>query len=1101
MSKQTSSAVRFSKKLDSGTAQDHLQSSHQNYNYFDRILQINTCPTRCPHATVDILGEKITGLLDSGASISVISAVDVLNRLNLKIVKIPNQMRVQTANGAPLTCLGFAYIPFRFNDQTRVIPTAVIPEISKSLILGTDFWRAFDIQLSVAGKPTFNTEAFKNVSGDNSLFHVTEYEEENSCCILQIESDFRGPEEVTIVDNSLDIPSFEVPSNDLIHADEIKTEHELTYPEKLELFEIVKKFPRTQNGKIGRTHLMQHKIVLNQNINDVKHKKVPLYPISPKVEAEVDKEIERLKSLDLIEECESEFINPLLPVKKGENKWRLCLDARRLNSLTKRDEYPFPNMSQILFRIQKSKYFTTIDLKDAYHQVLLHPDSRNLTAFRTAKGLFRYKTMPFGLLNSGATLSRLMTRVIGYDLSPKVWVYLDDIIITSDTLEEHLKLLEIVANRLRNANLTISIEKSKFCQKSVRYLGFILSENGISVDAAKIQPILDYPVPKCTKDVRRLLGLAGFYHRFIENYSAIVTPISDLLKKAKGKFRWTEQADASLLALKSALTSPPILANPNFNEPFTIETDSSDIAVGAVLTQNLNGDRRCIAYFSKKLSSTQKKYAATERECLGVLMAIDHFRPFIEGTQFTIMTDAMSLTFLKTMSINSRSPRIARWAMKIQDMDITFVYKKGKENITADVLSRSLNHIKLDISDVPYEELRDSIKKYPQKFKDFKVIEQKIYKFVTNAAKHDDVSFRWKYVPTNTERPEIIREAHCRAHLGFEKTLSIIQQKYFWPRMSADVLRHCKNCMTCKRSKVDNINPNPPCGREKVCHRPWEMISIDFLGPYPRSKLGNAYALVITDYFSKFTLIQVMRKATTAAVIQFLENNVFLLFGVPSILISDNGPQFVARAFKSFLEKYNVEHWNLASYRPNPNPTERVNRVIVAAIRSSLEGKTQKDWDQGVQVIASAIRNSVHDSTGYSPYFINFGRNMVSSGKEYEHLRDTDGDICISQGNIPKDMKHLYEAVRINLHRAYTRYSANYNLRSTRNVSFKKGEIVLKKNFFLSDKSINFNAKLAPKYTEAIVKRQMGSNTYELWDKNMKKRLGVFHSSVLKKID
>lgn len=786
------------------------------------------------------------------------NAVDLLERLNLKIVN--NQARVQAANGACLTCIGFAYIPFTLNKKTKVIPTAIIPELSKALILGTDFWKAFDIQLSIGGKPVPEDSA---IDFDvDSLSHVAEYDLDNICFNIQIDSSFRGPKDPPPIDTSLDIPSIEFPIHDLASIDDIVTEHKLSQPEKLKLFEIVKAFPRTVNGKIGRTQLIQHKIVLNQNLNEIKHKKVPIYSVSPKIEKEVEKEIERLISLDLIEECESDFLNPLLPVRKGENKWRLCLDARRLNSFTKRDEYPFPNMSQILHRIEKSKYFTTIDLKDAYHQVLLHPDSRDLTAFRTSKALYRYKTMPFGLLNSGATLTRLMTRVIGFDLSPKVWVYLDDIIITSDTLEEHFDLLQKVAERLRKANLTISVEKSKFCQKSVKYLGFILSETGISVDAAKIQPILDYPTPKCVKDIRRLLGIAGFYQRFIENYSEILIPISDLLKKLKGKFQWTEAAEEALLALKSALTSPPILANPNFNEKFVIETDSSDIAVGAVLTQNLEGKRRCIAYFSKKLSSTQRKYAATERECLAVLMAIDHFRPFIEGTHFTIMTDAMSLTFLKTMSINSRSPRLARWAMKIQDLDVEFVYKKGKDNITADALSRSLNQIKAQVSDAQYDHLRDSIKRFPEKYSDFKVVEDKIYKFVSNAGKSDDPSFRWKYVPTELEKPSIIRDTHNQAHLGFEKTLSTIQQKYFWQRISSDVLRFCKNCLICKRSKVNNINPNPPCGKEKICNRPWEMISIDFIGPYPRSRSGNAYALVVTDHFSKFTLIQVMRQAT-----------------------------------------------------------------------------------------------------------------------------------------------------------------------------------------------------------------------------------------------
>ena len=240
-----------------------------------------------------------------------------------------------------------------------------------------------------------------------------------------------------------------------------------------------------------------------------------------------------------------------------------------------------------------------------------------------------------------------------------------------------------------------------------------------------------------------------------------------------------------------------------------------------------------------------------------------------------------------------------------------------EKKITADALSRSINQIKADLPDISYQEVRENIWKFPSKHQDFQIVGNKIYKFITNTAKCDDPSFRWKYVPTTIERAHIIRDIHSQAHLGYEKTFSVIQQKYFWPRMSADILRFCRNCMTCKKAKVDNINPNPPCGKEKVCHRPWEMISIDFIGPYPRSKSGNAYALVITDYFSKFSLIQVMRNATTAAVIKFFENNVFLLFGVPSILISDNGPQFIARPFKQFLEKYNVQHWNLAAYRPH----------------------------------------------------------------------------------------------------------------------------------------------------------------------------------------
>ena len=348
---------------------------------------MNTSPTSCPHATVDILGQKLTGLLDSGASLTATNATDLLKQLNLNIIK--NKLRIYAANGIRLSCLGVAYIPYTFMGKTRVLPTAIIPEISKPLILGTDFWKAFNIKLSIDGNLALNEEVF-NCPQSNDVCHVTEYQLNNFNCTLMPDRNFSEPENSPTVEESLDLPSLEIPTGELSHADEILTEHNLTQQEKQRLFEIIKEFPRTKNGNIGRTQLIQHRIVLTQNLNDMKHKKTPIYPLSPKVEKEVDKEIERLKNLDLNEECESDFINPLLPVKKGENKWRLCLDARRLNSIT-RDEYPFPNMSQILHRILRSKYFTTIDLKDAYHQVLLHPESRNLTAFRSTKGLFRYK--------------------------------------------------------------------------------------------------------------------------------------------------------------------------------------------------------------------------------------------------------------------------------------------------------------------------------------------------------------------------------------------------------------------------------------------------------------------------------------------------------------------------------------------------------------------------------------------------------------------------------------------------------------------------------------------------------------------------------------
>ena len=219
-------------------------------------------------------------------------------------------------------------------------------------------------------------------------------------------------------------------------------------------------------------------------------------------------------------------------------------------------------------------------------------------------------------------MCRLMDKAIGFDLQPFVFIYLDDIVIATETLEEHFRLLEIVAERLKKAKLTISLEKSRFCKKKVIYLGYLLTEQGVSIDRSKLQPILDYARPKSVKDIRRLMGLAGFYQRFIHNYSQVTTPITDLLRKDKKKFSWSEETEAAFNKLKSVLTSAPILANPDFTKPFAIESDASDNAVGAALVQEQGGETRVIGYFSKKLSCTQRKYSAVEKECLGVLLAV-----------------------------------------------------------------------------------------------------------------------------------------------------------------------------------------------------------------------------------------------------------------------------------------------------------------------------------------------------------------------------------------------------------------------------------------------------------------------------------------------
>lgn len=1074
----------------------------EQFQKYQETLHIKVNPNLCPKIRVSVLNTEIIALLDSGASISVLNSTKLIDKHRLKLFKAT--VVVSTADNTTHECIGYSNIPYTFAGITKVIPTIIVPQLSKTLILGMDFWNAFGIKpmikcdnhlaevdlFDTTGQPLINCISHDQAGPSNS-----EYLEPEIClkiCSLELTEDetilnhTAKPEN----DESLDLPSLELPSDPEREIETIETEHELDEHQKKQLTEALKCFQWTSENKLGRTTLLEHEIEI---IEGAKMRDLPMYKYSPKVWETIEQELERYENLDVIEECTSEFASPLVPVKKSNGKTRVCLDSRKINSITKKDAYPMRNMNEIFHRLQKAKYFSIIDLKDAYFQIPLKESSRNYTAFRTPKGLFRFKVVPFGLKNAPFTMSRLMNKAMGFDLEPYVFIYLDDIVIATENLEEHFRLLKEVAKRLAKAGLTISVQKSRFCRRQVKYLGYLLTEEGLAIDSSKLEPILNYPRPKSIRDVRRLMGLMGFYQKFVNNYSHITTPITDLLQKSK-KFKWTEAAEQALEELKSVLTSSPVLANPRYDLPFVIETDASQLAVGAALLQDHPEGKRIIAYFSKKLSSTQRKYAATEKECLAVLLAIENFRHYVEGTNFKVITDAKSITWLFTITAANGNSRLLRWALKLQSYDFSIQYRKGKENILADCLSRIET---VQIIDDDYSELSNKIKANPEKFYDFKIIGKKIYKLVENSTKIEDRRFLWKYYPPKRERNEIIQAAHDPAHLGYDKTIGKLKEKFFWPGMNIETKKFCKECMPCKTAKSTNINNVPPMGSQKQhCEQPWQFLTLDYLGPFPPSgKTRSTCLLVVTDVFTKFILVQPFKQATASSLIKFLEQSIFLLFGVPQIVLTDNGSQFTSKVFKELLSHYGITHWLTPSYHPQVNNSERVNRVITTAIRATIKAN-HKMWADNIHNIANAIRNSVHESTKHTPYFLTFGRNIISDGREYETLKENDKDAHTISA---EERDRLYEQVRRNLQDAYTKQAKYYNLRSNSKApKYQVGETVLKKTTFLSDKGKDFCAKLAPRYSEAKVSQVLG-DSYELTD-NSGKRLGIYHATFLKKM-
>lgn len=862
------------------------------------------------------------------------------------------------------------------------------------------------------------------------------------------------------------------------------------------LQQTVAEFPKAEGGKLGRTTMYTHWI----DIGNAPPKKQRYYQMSKYVLEEVNKEINRMLELDVIEEAYfSPWNNPLVAVKKKTGKYRVCLDARHLNSIMVNEGYPIPQIAGIINNLSGCRYISSIDLKDAFWQMPLEEKSRPLTAFTVPqRGHFQFKVVPFGLCTASQALARLMTHLFA-DLEPHVFHYLDDIVVCSKTFEEHIALLKEVARRLRDANLTISSEKSKFCRKQINYLGFVINEDGWNVDPEKTDSIVKFPIPTTRRELQRFLGLCNWYRRFIAGFSELAAPLTDLTK-SRVKFRWTSEAEESFWKLKSALVSAPVLAMPDYSMPFAIACDASDVAIGAVLTQQFEGEEHPISYFSQKLTMAERKYSVTQRECLAVIRAIEKFRGYIEGVHFTVFCDHAALSYLKSMK--SPTALMSRWLLRLNAFDFDIKYRKGSCNVVPDALSRIAATMQFQTDekqDSWYERLRNGVEKDPDSYPDFRLVQEELYKNCTIKDECGTTNHRWKRVVPLKERAEVMKRFHdaaAAAHLGAHKTAQKIQNFFYWPKMSSDIAQYVRSCMICKASKAPNSTMRPNMGNLKPARVPWELISIDFVGPFTRSRLGNTVMLVIVDWITKYVVAHPMRAADSAKMIEFLEQQVFLKFSRPRIILSDNGKQFTSLAFKALLAKHKIVHMKTAYYCPMVNNAERVHRVLITCIRALLE-EDHRTWDEQLPAITAAINSARHDSTSVSPHFANYGRELILHTDLYvQQDLNTPDDPKIAQELRLSAIRRIHEFVLQRIQNNHEKSKARYNLR-TRTIEFKVGDLVWRKSFTQSSKVDNINQKLDPKFVPAIVREVRGTNIYLLEDVVTGKR-GTYHSKDLK---
>lgn len=659
--------------------------------------------------------------------------------------------------------------------------------------------------------------------------------------------------------------------------------------------------------------------------------------------------IQELLDKKIIRESESEYASPILLVKKKDGSDRMCVDYRKLNEITVKDRFPLPLIDDQIDRLGKHKFFTSLDMATGFHQIPMDEEAIPLTGFVTPEGHYEYLKMPYGLANAPVVYQRIMSKTLRRQLeSGKTLVYIDDVLILSNTVDEGLTYLRDVLQTLADAGFSINLKKCSFLSTEIEYLGRTISQGQVRPSELKVKALVEAPNPKTVKQVRQFLGLASYFRRYIPNFAARSTPITKLTKKG-ALFVWGSEQEEARQEIIAHLTSEPVLAIYDPSLPIEVHTDASSIGYGAVLLQvHGNGHKRAVGYFSKRTQGAEPRYHSYELETLAVVRALQHYRHYLVGVHFKVVTDCNALK--STQQKKDLLPRVARWWMYLQDFDFALEYRKGSSMSHADYLSRNpVNVCEVRkqqnwarIAQAADEETQQLIQKLTDGQLD------------SNRYVHKNDLLFYKYSPIGEEprflcyvpkghRLSLLRIFHDEHdHLGADKTLELIRKHFWFPSLKSFVQKYIGHCLICLTHKKAPRAPRQPIHSwEKPC-APFEIVHIDALGPLPQSN-GYRYVLIVIDSFSKFCLLYPMF-GQDAIELKRLVTNVISLFGTPKLIVADRGRMFQSSDFTKFISELGIDlHLITPEMHHSNGQVERYCRTLLNMIRIQCNHR-QDEW-------------------------------------------------------------------------------------------------------------------------------------------------------------
>ncbi|GFY35177.1 hypothetical protein TNCV_5045511 [Trichonephila clavipes] len=713
--------------------------------------------------------------------------------------------------------------------------------------------------------------------------------------------------------------------------------------------------------------------------------------LHPKLYDAVKVEFEFLLAQGIIRPFKSPWSSPLHVVPKSDCIVRPVGDYRQLNSVTEFDSYPMPYLNDFAHALHGKRIFSKIDIFKAFHQIPIAECDIPKTVVTTPWGLYEYIHLCFGLVNAPQTFMRFMHEVLRG--LPFCFIYLDDILCYSENAEEHRSHLRTIFQRLSSYGLKLNISKCVFGVTELIFLGHLITPDGIKPLPDKVQAVLDYKQPETVGSLRKFLELLNFYRRFLPKAAEQQYLLSELLKGSKGKkdsktLNWSSEAITAFQRSKQALADAALLAHPSPSAPLALHVDASDYAIGGAFHQVVDSELQPLAFFSRKLISSEKSYSSYDRELLAIYSAIRHFRYMLEARDFTVFTDHKPLTYAFRQKSDKCSPRQIRQLDFISQFTTNIVHIPGSDNIAADVLSR-VSAITFP-SQIDYDciaETQQTDQELHTLIASGTSLELKKVTFPNSSTEiMCDLSTGTArpYIPKQ-HRQDVFPAMHNVSHPGIRRSVHLMKQCFVWPSISSDVAKWARHCLACQKSKIHRHTRSPLSSFQEPSQR-FDHVHLNLIGPLPPSN-GYTYCLTMTDRFSKWPEAQPLKDITAETVAEAFFSSWVSRFGTPAILTTDRGRQFESSLFKALSKLLGVQKCRTIGYHPQANGMiEELHHPLKSAIKCHATER----WTEVLPIVLLGLRASLKEDILCTPAELVFGTTIRLPGEMFDSSKPDD---------------------------------------------------------------------------------------------------------------